>query len=191
MYSGPLGFTGCRKLQVCRNETWEMFGCTRFRGNTWMSHPLVCLWVLSASDCLKRALCFSGLNHSGLKGRTCSTNVDSVSWANRQMEVCVFVGLLHCNSHQSFFINNKPVLNKCIKASICSIMYCMFSRSLFTYSPHLGRVFSLCLTLYIFYNIFLCMVGYASCTVLIWHKFKWWRFYIIHAFPPQVLVLMW
>lgn len=89
MYSGPLEFKGCRKLQVCRDETWEMFGCTRFRGNTWMSHPLVCHWVLSASDCLKRALCFSGLNHSGLKERTCSTSVDSVSWANRQMEVCV------------------------------------------------------------------------------------------------------
>lgn len=30
------------------------------------SRPVFCCWALSGSDCSKRALCFSGLNHSGL-----------------------------------------------------------------------------------------------------------------------------
>ncbi len=57
--------------------------------------------------------------HSTSVTAVCS-NADSVSWANRQMEVCVwvcvcacvFVGLLHRLSHQSFFISNKPALNQ-------------------------------------------------------------------------------
>lgn len=67
-----VGFKGCgmsrRKLLASRikMKTREMFGCTRFRGNTRMSRPLVCHWVLSGSDCSKRALSFSGLNHSQL-----------------------------------------------------------------------------------------------------------------------------
>ena len=95
--SGLLGFKGCRmslrKLLVSRikMETWEMFGCTRFRGNTWMSHPLVCHWVLSGSDCSKRALCFSGLNHSGLIKKGLAAQMPTVLAEQTDKWKCVCV----------------------------------------------------------------------------------------------------
>lgn len=137
-----------RKLLVSRikTKTKEMFRCTRFRGNTWMSHRFVCHWVLSGSDCSKRALCFSGLNHSGLIKKGLAAQMLSVSQANRQMEVCVvclcvFVGLLHhCLSYQSFLINSKPVITTYmyIKVNKHSSMYCIFCKSLLVYSPYLS-----------------------------------------------------
>lgn len=144
-----------------------MFGCTRFTGNTWMSHPLVCHWVLSGSDCSKRALSFSGLNHSGLiKKRTCSSNADSVSWANRQMEVWVGECASVCRPAASLpTMEKKALMSTYIpQCTVCCANPCLCI-------PHVWIFFLFLFFIAHIFNLFLFSCAHCPAILLDWFSF--------------------
>lgn len=174
-------------------KPWEMFGCAGGLEVT-LKCPVVCHRVLSASDYFKRALCFSGLNHSGLIKEGPAVQTPTASAEQTDKWKCLFVGLQHCHSHLSIFINNELRLKQWTNAlKPVFALWCMLylANPCHIFSPRccpLPVSYSKCISQHISMHDLLCEL---HCFNLARVQYDEVFFYIIHSSLLQVGVLMW